>query len=107
MRFFKFVQQFNRPVLCTEWMARTKGSDYFSVLPLLKKNKMGSFSYGLVNGKQQCHLPWNKVVDGQKVPFTEEPEIWFHDLFRQDGTPWSREEVDFIKSMTADKNLNR
>ena len=48
-----------------------------------------------------------KVVDGQKVPFTEEPEIWFHDLFRQDGTPWIREEVDFIKSMTADKNLNR
>lgn len=100
-RFARFMLQFNRPVFCSEWMARTKGSEYFSILPLFKKNKIGSFSYGLVNGKQQCHLPWNPVVDGKAVPFTEEPQVWFHDLFRQDGTPWDSNEIRFIQSMTA------
>lgn len=99
-RFVNYMRQFNRPILCSEWMARTKGSDYFSILPLFKKYKIGSFSYGLVNGKQQCHYPWNAVVNGKKVPFTEDPPVWFHDLFRPDGTPWNEVEAQFIKSMT-------
>jgi hypothetical protein len=52
-----------------------------------------------VNGKQQCHYPWNPTgEDGQPVPFTEEPELWFHDLFRPDLTPYSEEEVRFIRA---------
>ena len=74
--------------------------DYPSILPFFKENKIGCFSYGLVNGKQQCQYPWNPVENGKPVPFTEEPEVWFHDLFRPDGTPYSAEEVRFIKEMT-------
>lgn len=102
-RLLNFCQQFNRPVFCSEWMARTKGSDYYSILPLFKKYKVGSFSYGLVNGKQQCHLPWNPEENGVKVPFKHEPAVWFHDLFHKDGTPWNENEVLFIKEMTAEK----
>ncbi len=98
--FVNYCQQFNRPILCSEWMARSRGSDYFSILPLFKKNKIGSFSYGLVNGKQQCHYPWNPVVDGKPVPFEEEPAVWFHDLFYPDHTPYSENEIRFIKEMT-------
>ena len=100
-KFVNYMRQFGRPILCSEWMARTKGSDYFSILPLFKKYKIGSFSYGIVNGKQQCHLPWNAVVDGKRIPWTEEPPVWFHDIFRADGTPWNADEVRFIKAMTA------
>jgi hypothetical protein len=100
--FIEYALQFGRPVICSEWMARSRGSDYFSILPLFKKYRIGCFSYGLVNGKQQCHYPWNPVEDGKPVPFTEEPEIWFHDLFRPDGTPYSEEEVRFIREQLAD-----
>ena len=96
-QFVDYALQFGRPVLCSEWMARTRGSDYPSILPLFKEKKIGSFSYGLVNGKQQCQYPWNTVVDGKPVPFTEEPELWFHDLFRPDHTPYDEEEIRFIK----------
>ena len=30
-----------------------------------------------------------------------EPKVWFHDIFRLDGTPYSQEEVDFIREMTG------
>ena len=99
-KFVEYCRQFNRPILCSEWMARTRGSDYFSILPFFKEEKIGSYSYGLVNGKQQCQYPWNTIVDGEPVPYTEEPEVWFHDLFRPDCTHYSDEEIKFIKTMT-------
>ena len=96
-RFVDYALQYGRPVLCSEWMARTRGSDYPSILPLFRKKKIGCFSYGLVNGKQQCQYPWNPIVDGEPVPFTEEPDVWFHDLYRSDHTPYREEEIRFIK----------
>lgn len=101
-RFVDYALSFGRPVLCSEWMARSRGSDYFSILPLFKEKKIGCFSYGLVNGKQQCHYPWNPTAeDGQPIPFTEEPEVWFHDLYRPDLTPYSEAEAAFIRKMTG------
>lgn len=102
-RFLDRASQYKRPILCSEWMARPMGSDYFSILPFFKEHKIGCFSYGLVNGKQQCQYPWNPVVDGKPVPFTEEPELWFHDLFRPDLTPWSEDEIRFIKEELSQK----
>lgn len=103
-RFVKITEQFNRPVFCSEWMARTKGSNYYTIGPLFKKHKIGSYSYGLVNGKQQCHYPWNaNDKDGNKIPFKEEPPVWFHDLFKPDHTPWDPIETEFIKSLTKTK----
>ena len=103
-KFIPILKQFNRPILCSEWMARTKGSDFYTILPLFKKHKIGCFSYGLVNGKQQCHYPWNpRDKEGKQIPFTEEPPVWFHDIFYPDGTPWNADEVLFIKSQTANK----
>ena len=97
IRYYDFCSPFGRPILCSEWMARPRGSDYPSILPYFKEKKIGSFSYGLVNGKQQCQYPWNPMEDGKPIPFTEEPEVWFHDLFRPDYTPYSEDEVRFIK----------
>ncbi|MBQ7268393.1 MAG: cellulase family glycosylhydrolase [Bacteroidales bacterium] len=103
-RYILLLKQFNRPIVCSEWMARTRGSDFYTILPLFKRNKVACFSYGLVNGKQQCHYPWNpKDKDGNKIPFTEEPPVWFHDIFYPDGTPWNPTEVEFIRSLTSRK----
>ena len=29
----------------------------------------------------------------------EEPDVWHHDIFRANGTPYSKEETNFIKKM--------
>ena len=34
------------------------------------------------------------------LPDVVEPPLWFHDIFRSDGTPYSAEEVECIRSLT-------
>jgi len=36
------------------------------------------------------------VDPGDPIP---EPELWFHDIFRLDGSPFSQEEVDCIRQI--------
>lgn len=100
-RFIDLMKTFNRPIFCTEYLARPFGSTFETVMPVLKKEKVAAYDFGLVKGAMQCHYEWNKVdADGNKIPFTEEPELWFHDILYPDGTPYNAAEVEFIKSMT-------
>lgn len=97
--FIALMESFGRPVFCTEYLGRTRGSTFEAVLPVMKEHKVAAYNFGLVNGATQCHYQWNDVVDGEKVPFTEEPELWFHDIFLPDHTPWSQSEVSFLKDL--------
>ncbi|MCF7732902.1 MAG: family 43 glycosylhydrolase [Akkermansiaceae bacterium] len=83
-----------RPVICTEWMARTLGAKYETELPLFKEGKVGCYNWGLVNGRTQCQYPWGSPKDAP------EPEVWFHDLLRTDGSPKNADEVAFIRRFT-------
>jgi hypothetical protein len=78
-----------RPILCTEFMARTLGSDFRAQLPIFKRERVGCYNWGLVNGKTQTHIAW-----------TGESHVWFHDILRADGSPYDPEEVAFIRGMT-------
>ena len=101
-KFVDLMKTFNRPIFCTEYLARPFGSTFETVLPVLKKDKVAAYDFGLVRGAMQCHYEWNKVdKDGNKIPYTEEPDPWFHDIFQPDGTPYRPAEVAFIKSMTG------
>ena len=92
------LQQYHRPILCTEYMARGNGSTFQGTLPLAKKYNVGAINWGLVAGKTQTYLPW----DSWQHPYTDrEPAVWFHEIFRTDGTPYSAEETAFIKQMTG------
>jgi Cellulase (glycosyl hydrolase family 5) len=94
----KFLQKFNRPIICTEYMARPRGSTFIAILPLGKKHNVGMINWGFVQGKSQTNYPW----DSWQKPYVEyEPWIWFHDVFRTDGTPYLREETDLIKRITG------
>ena len=87
-----------RPVLCTEYMARGTGSTFDGCLPLAKKYNVGAINWGLVAGKTQTYLPW----DSWRRPYVEEqPTIWFHDVFREDGTPYRQREVDLMRELTG------
>ena len=95
------LQQYHRPLLCTEYMARGNGSTFQGTLPLAKKYNVAAINWGLVAGKTQTYLPW----DSWQRPYTDrEPAVWFHEIFRTDGTPYSAEETAFIKQMTGRGN---
>jgi hypothetical protein len=88
------LERTGRPLLCTEWMARTRGSRIETHLPLFKAKKVGCYTWGLVAGKTQTYYPWGSPYGGP------EPEVWFHDLFSQDGTPYSADEIEVIRRHT-------
>jgi hypothetical protein len=89
---------YHRPLICTEYMARSNGSTFQGTLPIAKKYNVAAFNWGLVNGKTQTDLPW----DSWQLPYTDHlPPIWFHDIFRTNGTPYSADEVNFIRTITG------
>ena len=94
------VKEFDRPLLCTEYMSRGSGSTFQGVLPQLKKYKIGAYNWGLVNGKSQTIYPW----DSWTKQYTDEPNPWFHDVFRADGTPYDKAETRLIRALTMDQS---
>ena len=92
----KQLQHYGRPLLNTEYMSRGNGSFFEGSLPIFKKYNIAAYNWGLVAGKTNTIYPW----DSWKKKYTAEPKLWFHDIFRQDGTPYKTSEVDFIKDIT-------
>ncbi len=94
----KWLERYNRPILCTEYMARGNNSTFQNTLPVAKKYKVAAINWGLVGGKSQTFLPW----DSWEKPYVgREPKIWFHEVFRIDGTPYMKEEVNLIMELTG------
>lgn len=94
----KSLQPLHRPILCTEYMARGNGSTFDTILPLAKQLNVGAINWGLVAGKTQTWLPW----DSWQRPYVlSQPTIWFHEVFRQDWTPYRQHEVDLIRQLTG------
>ena len=110
------LKENNRPLICTEYMAREFGSTFKFSMPIFKENNVGCFNWGLVAGKSQTHFGWSTIMelkkkkeegdfldDEEDIP---EPEIWFHDILRKDGKPYNVEETNFIKEITSSKKLD-
>jgi hypothetical protein len=94
----KQLQVLGRPIICTEYMARGAGSTFDGVLPVAKQYHVGAINWGLVAGKTQTYYPW----DSWERPYVEmQPTIWFHEVFRQDDTPYRQREVDLIRQLTG------
>lgn len=89
------LRKYNRPLFCTEYMARRNNSLFTNVMPLLKKNNVGAINWGLVAGKSNTKYAWD-----EPIPDGSEPKLWFHEIFRPDGSPYKQEEVNVIKSLT-------
>ena len=101
-RRIKILQRFERPILCTEYMARGLNSTFQSILPILKKYHVGGYNWGFVAGKTQTMLPW----DSWTTSYDQEPSLWFHDIFHKDGKPYRDEEIKFIMKFSQ-SNLSR
>lgn len=95
------LKRYGKPMICTEYMARPNGSTFQGCLPIGKKYNVGMINWGFVDGKSQTIYPW----DSWTKTYTSEPPLWFHDIFRKDGTPYKAEEVAFIRQMTGASEL--
>ena len=91
------LKQFNRPILCTEYMARPAGSTFETILPYFKEQKIAAYNWGFVDGKSQTIYPW----DSWPKEYKAEPPAWFHDIFRKDGTAYRENEVKLIRELTG------
>jgi hypothetical protein len=67
-------------------------------MPILKANNIVAINWGLVAGKTNTIYAWDTPM-----PNGEEPKVWFHDIFRKDGTPYDPKEIAVIKSLTGKK----
>jgi hypothetical protein len=102
-----WLKVLGRPLLCTEFMARPAGSTFQSILPVAKAHAVGAFCWGLVRGKTQTHLPWdrweNPNIEGLK-------DGWFHDIFDVTGDPHDPAEIEFLRLLrqidTAERDAN-
>jgi hypothetical protein len=95
------LQTYHRPIFCTEYMARSVGSTFDTILPIAMKYRVAAINWGLVNGKTQTNLPW----DSWQRPYVlQKPPVWFHDVFYPDGKPYRQHEVDLIRQLTSEAN---
>jgi hypothetical protein len=93
------LRKYERPLLCTEYMARGNGSTFEAILPILKKEKVAAYCWGLVDGKSQTKYPWQTW----QMPILGEPQPWHHDIFHTDGRPYRDSEVKLIRELTGHK----
>ena len=91
------LKRFGRPLVCTEYVARSAGSTFEAILPWFKQEKIGAYNWGAVEGKTNTIYPW----DSWEKTYTAEPEPWHHDIFRPDGSPYDPKETALIKSLTG------
>lgn len=92
------LKKYGRPLLCTEYLARGVGNTFQAVLPILKENKIAAINWGFVSGKTNTIYPW----ETWQIEYEAEPAIWHHDILRTDGTPYSEDEISFIRELTLD-----
>ncbi|PWT75253.1 MAG: 1,4-beta-xylanase [Bacteroidetes bacterium] len=92
------LEKYGRPLICTEYMARLRGSRFDNIMPILKNQNIAAINWGLVAGKTNTMYAWDTPI-----PSGEEPKTWFHDIFRPNGAPFDEKEIVLIKSLTGKK----
>lgn len=95
------LKRYQRPILCTEYMARQQQSTFEEILPVLKKHNVGGYNWGFVAGKSQTHCAW----DSWHTPYEKEPECWFHDILKPDGQPFCEKETAFLIAFNQNNKL--
>ena len=86
--------KYNRPIICTEYLARGNGSTFEDILPMFKENEIHAVNWGFVSGKTNTIFPWSSW----SKTFDSMPKIWHHDIYRTDKSPFSEEEIALLKA---------
>ncbi|OBK56723.1 1,4-beta-xylanase [Mycobacterium gordonae] len=86
-----------RPIICTEYLARSLGSTVEGILPIARRHNVGALNWGLVAGKTQTYFPWSSWDH----PATAVPKQWFADLLQPDGRPFADGELQTIRKFAS------
>lgn len=97
-RVIELLKASGKPLICTEYMARTRNSRFSTILPLLKEKNVGAINWGFVDGKTNTIYAWDTPL-----PDGSQPIEWFHDIFKRDGTPYREDEVNLIRKLNGVK----
>lgn len=81
------LQQNHRPMVCTEWLARSEGSTA-DLIDVFAEADVGAMNWGLVAGRTQTQFPWKSWWET-----VSDDEPWFHELLHPNGDPYDREEA--------------
>lgn len=100
-RLIALLRRFGRPMINTEWMHRPFASCIETHLPLWKREGIGSYFFGFVNGKSQLDVVWDFIKPYPSVDRT----LWMHDIFHADFTPYDPDEIAVLRTCNADKTL--
>ena len=97
MKKIEDLEQFNRPLLCTEYLARGEQNTFQIMLPLFKVKEITAVNWGFVAGKTNTAFPWSSW----QVEFDSLPKIWHHDIYLPDKTPYDEKEIAFLKNILS------
>jgi hypothetical protein len=92
----KFLKLYERPLICTEYLRRSFGCNFENIMPLFRANNVGAINWGFVSGKTNTIFGWD-----DPRPDGREPDVWFHDILRQDKSPFDPKEIEIIKKVNG------
>ena len=81
----------NRPLVCTEAIARTRGGTFGRTLSAFEKYHIHFFNWGLYTGDANWDVAWD-------MSSFEPYEPWFHDVLHPDGTPYEWRDLEWIRN---------
>lgn len=81
----------NRPIVCTEAVARSRGGTFGRTLSLFSKYHVHWYSWGLYAGDTNWNVAWERSAFDSFEP-------WFHDVLHPDGMPYDRRDLDLIRN---------
>src|SRR5258706_1550729 len=99
----EYLKRYVRTIICSEYMARPMGSTFDPILGYFAEQRVGAYNWRFVSGISQTIFPW----DSWRKSYASQPPVWFHDIFRADGTPYRPEEVAYIKKVTSAANAKK
>jgi len=93
------LKKLERPILCTEWLARCTHNTVQEIFPLFYLEQVGCYCWGFVAGKYQTYEPWNSIWNKYEADPTLDFDFtrWFHDLYRPNHRPYDPREIELIR----------
>lgn len=111
IRILKWLMQFGRPILNTEWLARMLHNTVEEMFPLFYLLKVGCWNWGFVAGLYQTYEPWNGIWQRYAQGKADDVDfkVWFHDLYRPSLHPYDPHEIELIQKFCklADEDFAR
>ena len=101
------MKKYGRPLINTEWLARIRDCNIEDLYPWFEQQRIGCVMWGFVAGKYQTYEPWEGMWrqiekgKGKNFKITK----WFHDLYRPSLRPYDPAEIDIIKHVNRQADM--